>query len=89
MFSNRKMLEVSKKLIKIITNRLLWLSFNCSGIEQKKMKQANQINSIILFSLIAISENKGIDIDDTIEVYLYAKENGLNPVDEYKKAFFD
>lgn len=53
------------------------------------MKEANTINSIILFSLIVISENKGIDIDDTIEVYLYSKENNLNPVDEYKKAFFD
>jgi len=49
----------------------------------------NQTNSIILFSLIAISKNKGININDTIEVYLYSTKNNLNPVDEYKKAFFD
>ncbi|MCP4761116.1 MAG: hypothetical protein GY870_04990 [archaeon] len=54
------------------------------------MKQENtKIKSIVLFSLIGVSKNKGIDVDDTIKVYLHAVENGLNPVEEYKKVFFD
>ena len=44
--------------------------------------------TMVLFSLMAISESKEINMEDTIELFLYSIEKGLDPIAEYKKAFF-
>jgi hypothetical protein len=46
------------------------------------------MNTLIYLTLLAIAKQKGIDENDTIEVILYSIENGLNPVEEFRKAFY-
>jgi len=46
------------------------------------------MNTLVALLLISIAEIKGIDIDDTIEVIWYAIDNNLDPIVEFRKAFY-
>lgn len=47
------------------------------------------MNTLIYISLIALAKQKGIDMDDTIDVITNSIRNNLNPVTEFKKAFYE
>ena len=46
------------------------------------------MNTLIYITLLAIANKNGIDENDTIEVIKYSIKNNLNPVDEFRKAFY-
>lgn len=50
--------------------------------------ESPSLRSLIYITLLEIAKKKGIDENDTIEVIIYSIENRLNPVEEFRKAFF-
>ena len=47
------------------------------------------MKTLIYVTLIAIAKQKGIDEDDVIEVITNSVLNNLNPVTEFKNAFYN
>jgi len=46
------------------------------------------MKTLIYITLLAIAKEKGIDKNDVIKVIQYSIENNLNPVEEFRKAFY-
>ena len=46
------------------------------------------MKTLIYLTLMLIAKEKGIDEEDALDVLINASDKGLNPVDEFKKAFY-
>jgi len=46
------------------------------------------MNTLIYIALLIIAKENDINEDDTISVITNSIEKGLNPIDEFRKAFY-